>query len=125
MSTNLTLSLVEISLFLASAVILGITFRHFKADRKKPTKVLPKQTTTATESLVVIHDAEIVALQDQLRLSTEKINMLTIESEELRWRHRSFEALKEDLEKKIGELSKKDNLRHLTIQDTHRIAANG
>jgi len=128
MTTNLTLSLAEIGLFLGAAVIMGITLRHFAAGRKRSRKTEQDNTDDIAQPEIQtesIPDPEVTALQHQLKLSSEKINLLTIESEELRWRYRSFEVLKEELEKKVASLPEKDNLRHIIIKEKTLLTANG
>lgn len=127
MTTDLTFSLPEICLFLSSAVIFGVTIGHFTAHRKQKKTVQENDPATGNTEIIdqsAINDPEIISLQDQLRLSVEKVNLLATESEELRWLHRRFEVHKDELEKKIKDLNKKNNLRLLAIQDKPRIAAN-
>ena len=95
MTINLTLSLTELCLFFASAIVLGVTLHHFTAHRKQPGKKAEENATDGdyaehTDTAAAVEDAVVTALKDQLRLSVEKVNILTIESEEFRWRHRTL-----------------------------------
>lgn len=134
METSLTLSMLEIAFFLSGAMVLGITIRLFVTNRSSG------KTTTGKK---VMHDPannewkqkytndinkrdnEISALREQILKSGENIRTLSTELNELRQQHKGFEAVKEQLEKKIWDLNKKNNLHRIVMPEKKGIVARG
>jgi peptidoglycan hydrolase CwlO-like protein len=131
MTSSLTLSLPEIALFLSAAIVLGITIRLFIGMRSNmkaeaaADNFVNDEWKTKYMSDIQRRDKEIAALKEKLRQSGEHVKTLSTKAEELRWQHRRFEAIKEQLEKELKDPDKKNKLHLITKQEKRGLVASG
>ena len=131
MTSSLTLSLPEISLFLSAAIVLGVTIRLFIGMRRnmKTTasahNLADNEWQTKYMSDIQKRDKEIASLKEKVRQSGDHVKILSTKAEELHWQHRRFEAIKEQLDKKLKDLDRKNKLHLMTMQEKKRLVASG
>lgn len=133
MTSSLTLSLPEIALFLSAAIVLGITLRLFIGTQNtmKAATVANKPDTDNSEwktkymSDMQKRDKELAILKEKLKQSGNHVKTLSTKAEELRWQHKRFETIKEQLEKELSDLDKKNKLRPVVIPEKKGLVANG
>lgn len=131
MTSSLTLSLPEIALFLSAAIVLGVTIRLFTVMRSN-TKTTTAAGNPVNDEWKTKHtsdiqksDKQIAALKEKLKLSGDHVKTLTTKVEELRWQYRRFEAIKEELEKKLNALDRKNKLHPIATQEKISRVAGG
>jgi hypothetical protein len=134
MATSLTLSVLEISFFLFGAIALGITIHLFIANRRdRKTKTdesglnsLPDDECALKYlNEIGMRDNEISVLQEQILKSKENVKIFSAELDELHRQNNRFELAKEQLEKKIMDMDKKNNLHRVVTLQKMGIAAGG
>jgi predicted RNase H-like nuclease (RuvC/YqgF family) len=131
MTSSLTLSLPEIALFLSAAIVLGITIRLFIGMRSNmkaeaaADNFVNDEWKTKYMSEIQRCDKEIAAMNEKLRQSGDHVKTLSTKAEELRWQHRRFEAIKEQLEKELNDLDRKNKLHLVAIQEKKGLVASG
>jgi hypothetical protein len=117
LDTNFKLSVLEITLFLSGALVLGISIHSFIAGRRIPKVKKGKKNKNNLEDVewelkylseMELKEKEISTLRKRLQALKENANIFSIEIEELRQRKYKFEEIKEKLEQKI---MNKDNVR--------------
>lgn len=126
LAISLTLSMLEISLFLSAAMVLGITI-HFYIISLRSSKISPrkmKKIKKAEEEwkLKYLNDIElryqeISTLQLQINEAKENANIFSIEVEELRQQHQQFRAARERLEKRLTDMDNRASLRRMIMRE--------
>lgn len=132
MTNSLTLSLPEIILFFSAAIVLGITIRLFIGMRSNMKKEAKEMESLKNEEWkekyfadIKIRDKKIATLKEQVKQSGEKAKAFSTKAEELHWQHERFEAIKEQLEKRISDLDKKNKMQLITVQEKRGLVARG
>jgi len=124
LAIRLTLSMLEISLFLSAAMVLGITIHFYiisLRSSKTPSRKMKKIKKAEEEwKLKYLNDIElrfqeITNLKQQINEAKENANIFSIEVEELRQQHKQFRAARERLEKKLSDMDKRTNLRRMIM----------
>lgn len=132
MTNSLTLSLPEIILFFSAAIVLGITIRLFIGMRSNMKKETEEMDSLESEEWkekyfidLKIRDKKIASLKEQVKQSSEKAKVFSTKAEELRWQHERFEAIKEQLEKRISDLDKKNKISLIAVPEKRGLVARG